>query len=232
MVRAYATQMILPHRPVAVIFDMDGVLFDTENLYRNAFFAAAKEDGHAIPDALFLEMIGSPWAACRALCLSHFGADFPADALRETTHRKLHAAMATGSFLKPGVVELLDALDAWQLPHVIATSSSHDAVAHNLRAHDLGHRFPHVVAHGDYAAGKPAPDPFLTAAARIGVAPELCVALEDSHHGVRSASAAGMMTIMVPDLLDATEEMQDLCAHVAADLHDVQKIIRTTLAGA
>ena len=65
-----------------------------------------------------------------------------------------------------------------------------------------------MVAHGDYASGKPAPDPFLKAAERLGVAPALCLALEDSHNGVRSASAAGMMTVMVPDLIPPTDEIQ------------------------
>jgi beta-phosphoglucomutase-like phosphatase (HAD superfamily) len=82
-----------------------------------------------------------------------------------------------------------------------------------------------VVAHGDYANGKPAPDPFLKAADRLGVAPALCLALEDSHNGVRSASAAGMMTIMVPDLIPPTDEIRDLCTHVATDLHAVCRLV-------
>ena len=85
------------------------------------------------------------------------------------------------------------------------------------------------MARGDYARGKPAPDPFLKAAERLGVASELCVALEDSHNGVRAASAAGMMTVMVPDLLEPTDEIRSLCVHVAADLHDVGEVISAVL---
>ena len=76
--------------------------------------------------------------------------------------------------------------------------------------------------------GKPNPDPFLTAAARLGIAPEFCLALEDSHNGVRAASTAGMMTIMVPDLLDPTQEMHDLCVRIARDLHEVEALIRAS----
>jgi HAD superfamily hydrolase (TIGR01509 family) len=224
--------MTLPRRPAAVVFDMDGVLFDTETLYRDAFFAAAEDGGHALTEALFQRMIGSPWPANRAMLLDELGEDFPAEALRADAHARLHHAMAAGDYLKPGVAKLLDALDEWGLERAIATSSTHDAVAANLLAHEMEHRFHHVVADGDYARGKPSPDPFLTAAARIGVAPELCVALEDSHHGVRSASAAGMMTIMVPDLLEATDEMRALCATIATDLHQVREIIRSALATA
>ncbi|MEO1250570.1 MAG: HAD family hydrolase, partial [Pseudomonadota bacterium] len=75
--------------------------------------------------------------------------------------------------------------------------------------------------------GKPNPDPFLAAAERLGVAPEDCVALEDSHNGVRAASSAGMMTVMVPDLLEPTEEMHDLCVRIAEDLHEVLGVLRS-----
>ncbi|MDZ4317899.1 MAG: HAD family phosphatase, partial [Phenylobacterium sp.] len=130
--------------------------------------------------------------------------------------------------LKAGVIELLDLLDETALPRGIATSSRHQDAEHHLATQDLRQRFHTVVAQGDYARGKPNPDPFLTAAARLGVAPEFCLALEDSHNGVRAAAAAGMMTIMVPDLLDPTEEMRSLCIRIARDLHEVVDLVRTT----
>jgi len=82
------------------------------------------------------------------------------------------------------------------------------------------------VAAGDYACGKPNPDPFLTAAAKLGAEPASCLALEDSHNGVRAAAAAGMMTVMVPDLLPATTEMRSLCVAIAEDLHQVADLLR------
>jgi beta-phosphoglucomutase-like phosphatase (HAD superfamily) len=91
--------------------------------------------------------------------------------------------------------------------------------------HNLVGRFHQIVAHGDYAASKPAPDPFLKAAERLAVDPRLCLALEDSHNGVRSASAAGMMTIMVPDLQEPTEEILKLCVGAASNLHEVRRLI-------
>ena len=81
------------------------------------------------------------------------------------------------------------------------------------------------MAHGDYERHKPDPEPYLKAAEGLAVSPSLCLALEDSHHGVRSASSAGMMTIMVPDLLPATDELRALCLHVVPDLHDVHRLI-------
>jgi beta-phosphoglucomutase-like phosphatase (HAD superfamily) len=100
-------------------------------------------------------------------------------------------------------------------------------VHHHLTAHDLAGRFQTIVGHGDYAASQPAPDPYLKAAEVLGVEPALCWALEDSHNGVRSASSAGMTTIMVPDLLEPTEEMRGLCTFVACDLHEVRRLIQS-----
>jgi beta-phosphoglucomutase-like phosphatase (HAD superfamily) len=111
------------------------------------------------------------------------------------------------------------------LPRAIATSSSHASVERHLAPSGLLKRFGAVVAAGDYVRGKPHPDPFLTAAGRLGVAPADCLALEDSHNGVRAASAAGMMTVMVPDLLPATREMRRLTVAVCANLHDAVELL-------
>jgi beta-phosphoglucomutase-like phosphatase (HAD superfamily) len=127
--------------------------------------------------------------------------------------------------LKLGVLELLDTLDRFQLRRAIATSSSRQTVERHLTAHDLTGRFDVIVARGDYAAGRPAPDPFLLAAERLHIEPHLCLALEDSHNGIRSSSAAGMITIMVPDLLEPTEEISALCHVVAGDPHEVCHLI-------
>jgi phosphoglycolate phosphatase-like HAD superfamily hydrolase len=108
---------------------------------------------------------------------------------------------------------------------LIATSSARHTVEHHLTAHNLAGRFHEIVGHGDYASGKPAPDPFLKAAERLGVKPRLCLALEDSHNGIRSASSAGMMTVMVPDLLEPTDEIRGLCTFVARDLLEVRSLI-------
>jgi beta-phosphoglucomutase-like phosphatase (HAD superfamily) len=104
-------------------------------------------------------------------------------------------------------------------------------VRRNLAAHDLEQRFHAVVAHGDYLLGKPNPDPYLKAAERLGKSPENCLALEDSYNGVRSAAAAGMMTIMVPDLIQPTDEIRKLCLTVVQDLHEVRELLTTSAVG-
>lgn len=217
--------MSLPRQPAAVIFDMDGLLFDTEALYGKAILAAAAEVGCAMSYDVFLQLVGRSRELNYRFLREHYGEDYPIEALVAAWGRHFRGLVDAGLPLKPGVAELLDLLDALGLPRAIATSSSHPTVQRNLVSLGLTHRFDCLVAHGDYANGKPAPDPFLKAAERLGVAPELCLALEDSHNGVRSASAAGMMTVMVPDLIPATDEMRTLCTHVVLDLHAVRQLL-------
>ena len=217
--------MQLPRAPAAIIFDMDGLLFDTETLYQEAILLAAAEGGHEIAVDVFNRTVGLPWAESRALLLSHFGEAFRVDEFQATWVRHFWVIAETRLALKPGTLELLDTLDQFRLPRAIATSSSRRTVERHLTAHNLMGRFEEIVAHGDYDRGKPAPDPFLKAAERLGVEPRLCLALEDSHNGIRSASSAGMMTVMVPDLLEPTDEIRALCIFVTRDLHDVRRLI-------
>lgn len=222
--------MKLPRCPQAVIFDMDGLLFDTETLYRSAMFAAGEDGGHLITDALFRNTLGCPWPVAQEQLLAHFGADFPADAFRQRVRLHFDRLAEQELALKQGVEALLDTLEALDVPRAIATSSGHEQVRHHLAYHGLETRFMHVVAFGDYRSGKPAPDPYLLAAERLGVDPADCLALEDSHNGVRSAASAGMMTIMVPDLMEPTPEMESICAHITSDLHAVRDIVLASFA--
>jgi HAD superfamily hydrolase (TIGR01509 family) len=217
--------MTLPCRPSAVVFDMDGLLFDTEALYQKALMAAAVEGGHDASSGIFERAIGRTWDQTRTMLREHFGAAFPVEEFIAAILRNFDEMALTRLVMKPGVVELLDTLDELQMPRAIATSTAHHRVQRHLVAHNLVGRFHEIVGHGDYAASKPAPDPFLKAAERLGIEPRLCLALEDSHNGVRSASSAGMMTVMVPDLLEPTNDICVLCTFVARDLHQVRDLI-------
>lgn len=214
----------LPRTPSAVIFDMDGLLFDTEALYQRAIAAASAEGGYDLSAASRL-MIGRPLDQSRCLLRELYGPAFPLEDFINAMFRHFDLLAVHCLHVKPGVRELLDILDDLQLPRAIATSSAHHRVQDHLTAHKLGERFSAIVGHGDYTASKPAPDPFLVAAGRLGVEPRLCLALEDSPNGVRSAFAAGMMTVMVPDLLEPTDEIFALCSFVARDLHEVRRAI-------
>ncbi|WP_296103686.1 HAD family phosphatase [uncultured Agrobacterium sp.] len=217
--------MTLPRMPKAVIFDMDGLLIDSETLYRDSFLAASQEGGHDLPVELYQRVCGSPWDVISGTIIAEHGADFPMAAFRDAWLRHLAISMAGGVALKPGVVAMLDLLDDLKLPRAIATSSRHESVNRHLGPYNLLARFDHIVAREDYEEPKPAPMPYLTAAKRLGVAPEDCIALEDSYHGVQSASSAGTMAVMVPDVAPATEIVRKKCVAISADLSDVAALL-------
>ena len=218
--------MTLPRRVHAVVFDMDGLLVDTETLCRDAMTTQARAMGLELPLPVFHGMIGTSHARSDEILLDHFGRGFALAEFHARWTERFYLEVEAGAALKDGVVELLDELDLQGLPRAICTSSPHHGVDRNLKPHDLKRRFDAVVAQGDYTHGKPHPEPFLAAAAALGARPEDCLALEDSHNGVRAAHGAGMMTVMVPDLLEPTPEISGLCVRIAESLHDVRALIR------
>jgi beta-phosphoglucomutase-like phosphatase (HAD superfamily) len=204
---------------------MDGLLVDTEAVVAEAMVACAEAMGASLPPDVYHRMIGLPRAASDDVAIAHFGRSFDYEGFCSEVDERVLAACEVGVALKAGVTEILDLLQQLEVPRAIATSSSHEAVRRTLGPSGILPRFQAIVAAGDYARGKPAPDPFLTAAERLGAAPEDCLALEDSHNGVRAAHAAGMMTVMVPDLLAPTDEMRAKCLAIAASLHEAMALI-------
>jgi HAD superfamily hydrolase (TIGR01509 family) len=214
--------MPLPRPVKAVIFDMDGLLIDSETVYIEALIAEALARGHELPPVIAKKMIGHTWVAGLPSLLDYLGPDLDTDGFRERVIERFYELAHAGVALKAGVLEILDRLDALGLPRGVATSSRRVDVDHHLGHHDLARRFHVILAHGEYPRTKPHPDPYLKAAEAMGVDPAHCLVLEDSYNGVRAGVAAGMMTVMVPDLLDPTEEMETLCVRIARDLHEVR----------
>jgi HAD superfamily hydrolase (TIGR01509 family) len=200
---------------------MDGLILDTEILYRQSVISAATQSGLAIGPSIYEGMLGQPWINIARLLRDHYGEDFDADAFRVVWLEHFDLLIEHQLKLKAGVIELLDLLDGLNMPRAVCTSSGHHQVRHHLGTLGILDRFHHIIAHGDYPHGKPAPDPYLKAAERLGLEPQDCMALEDSYNGIRSAAGAGMMAVMVPDMLPATDEMRALAVHVAEDLHEV-----------
>jgi beta-phosphoglucomutase-like phosphatase (HAD superfamily) len=212
----------LPRPVKAVVFDMDGLLVDTETVVFRAMQRAAGAISSAMPFETFQRMVGLQHAVSDLILVEHFGEGFDLAAWSAAVSAHFREELAAGIALKTGAVEILDALDELRLPRAIATSSSLESVQASLGPHSLVDRFDALITRDVQTKGKPHPEPFLKAAAALGVDPADCLALEDSHNGVRAASAAGMMTVMVPDMLDPTEEMQTLCVRIARDLHEVR----------
>jgi HAD superfamily hydrolase (TIGR01509 family) len=217
--------MVFPSPVAAVLFDMDGLLLDTERIAVAALMGAVCDVGYEMDPAYGLSMIGVAGKESEAMVRAYFGPAFPMEAYDRAfdTHRR--ALIASGIPLKPGVRELLDYLEARGIPRAVATSSGRRTAEHCLGSTGLLARFSAVVTREDVARTKPHPDPYLKAADLLGVPPAQCIVLEDSHFGIRAAHAAGTMPVMVPDLLAATAEMEALCVAVAGDLHAVRALL-------
>ncbi|WP_323990055.1 HAD family phosphatase [Nguyenibacter sp. L1] len=215
-------------RPIdGVIFDMDGLLLDSETLANEALVGAGASLGVDIPPAFCRRLVGVPADGCRVLVREAYGPDFPLETFFARQEAHLSALVAAGRLvLKAGVEPLLDYLDRQCLPRAIATSSSRSRTDHHLAQVGLDRRFDAIVTRDDVTHGKPDPEPYLTAARRIGQAPERCLALEDSHSGARAAHAAGIPVIVVPDLLDPTEDIRAKALAVMDDLHAVLDYVR------
>ena len=197
---------------------MDGLLLDTEVVYRAAHTAAAAEFGHSMTHALYATLIGMPRETADRLLSAAFGPRLVLADHYVSFDRHFEALCRDGIPLRPGVEAILAVLDEASLPRAVATSTERSRARRHLEEAGLLHRFNAVVTRSDVSRGKPDPETFLRAAEAIDTGPAECLALEDSHNGVRAASAAGMMTVMMPDLLPATDEIRALCIAECASL--------------
>ena len=201
---------------------MDGLLVDSERLERRAWQAAAADHGIDMSDERFATFVGHPADEGERMLIGYYGAAFDVRGWRASCHRCLKAIMdVEGVPLRPGALEWLAFVDGCGLPLAVATSSGPDLVRDRLGPHL--HRFAAVVTRADVARGKPHPDLYLEAARRLGLPPDECLALEDSPTGARSAIAARMPVVLVPDLVQPTPEVAARVAGVYPSLDAVRE---------
>lgn len=197
----------------AVVFDMDGVLIDSERILRDAWTAAAAELGREIPGTLFQRIIGTSRAASDRILREELGDDFPFAEVFAGARVLVDVAVAEGWPAKPHARNLLTQLAALGVPVAVASSTRRSAVEERLETAGLLGFVAAICAGDEVSEGKPHPEIYLTAAERIDADPPRCVAIEDSLHGARSAHAAGMRTVLVPDLVVPPEPLPDAVHH-------------------
>ena len=206
----------------AVIFDMDGVIFDSERATYLCWKKVAEDHGLERMDEVHRRCIGVTLEVTRQICLDAYGEDFPYEQFAKEASELYHERYDGGRLpIKEGVREILSYLKGNGIPIAIASSTRQKRVTTQLDEAGLLSYFDAVVGGESVSRSKPAPDIFLYAAERLGIAPEDCVVIEDSFNGIRAAHAAGMQPVMVPDMLQPDEEIAGMCVAVRKTLTEV-----------
>jgi HAD superfamily hydrolase (TIGR01509 family) len=182
----------------AVVFDMDGLMFNTEDVYSMAGAEVLRRRGHTFTVELKDAMMGTPPRAAFEIMIRRHGLTEPWDVLARESDEVFLAILPKHLALMPGLSQLLDALEKAAIPKAIATSSGRRLTEACLGPFDLARRFQFVLTSEDITHGKPHPEVYLSAAARFGVRPAEMLVLEDSQTGCRSAAAAGAWVVAVP----------------------------------
>ena len=210
-----------------VIFDMDGVLIDTEALILDIWEQIARREGIAGIRGTLMQCIGITAPETEALFLRVYGKDFPYHKYRGMASEIFQAQVAkNGLPVKPGVYQLFDFLLENRYRIGLASSTREEAVRSHLERSGFGKYFKTVITGDMVEHSKPRPDIYLLACRELGVDPEEAYAIEDSPNGIRAAHAAGMRPVMVPDMIAPDDEMRKLSFLIRTDLFEVLDYLR------
>ena len=209
-----------------VIFDMDGVIFDSEILVLQCWQEVAERHGIENVDVACHECLGTNSVVSKGIFLKHYGENFPYDEYKQEMAEVFFSRAAGGKLAKkPGVEELLRYLREDGFKVGLASSTREALVRKELSEGGLIEYFDQIIGGDKVKRSKPEPDIFLEACRRLGAEPERCYVIEDSYNGIRAAHAAGMHPIMVPDLMEPTEEMYTLAEEILESLDEVRRFL-------
>lgn len=206
----------------AVVFDMDGVIFDSERAVMNCWLELAQKYDIKDIEKPYFACVGTTMTRTREIMLETYGEDFPYDEYARESSLMYHEKYDGGKLpMKPGVMELLSYLKGKGKKIALASSTCRETVTNQLRWAGIIDYFDVIICGDMVAKSKPAPDIFLKACQELGVSPENTYAIEDSYNGIRAAHAGQLRPIMVPDLLEADDEMRGMAECVCDNLNEV-----------
>lgn len=192
----------------AAIFDMDGLMFDTEAIVYRNWHKMMTERGYEYNLDIYKQTVGKRKTEVEFYYRSVYGDDFPYRELADMSRGVyIEGAKRDGVPVKKGLYKLLDFLKSNNFKLAVATSTSRETTELNLSLTDTARYFDAMVCGNEVKNGKPHPEVFLTASKKLGFPPENCIAFEDSINGIKSAHSAGNVTVMVPDMLEPTGEI-------------------------
>lgn len=206
------------------IFDMDGVLFDTECIYQQTWHELAAEHKLELAGGFLQAISGSSGAHMNQVLEEYYHVSDGA-VLAQECMRRVREKLAVHVPVKEGVYEILAFFKEKGMPIAVASSSLPGQIEANLEIAGIREYFAEIVSGTEVEHGKPAPDIFLLAARRIGCEPQGCFVFEDSENGVKAGIAAGCATIMVPDLIEPSSEIRQSCTRICRNLAEAQKEI-------
>lgn len=208
----------------AVIFDMDGLLFDTEIVYYEASQMVADQMGFPYDKELYLKYLGvsdeEVWANYHQIFAS-FGKNNVQKFINDTYEETIRRFSLGAVQLKPGVIELLDFLEEHRIPKVVASSNQRHIIELLLEKNQLTNYFETIVSAENVKRAKPDPEIFLLAHEYLGTKKQETLVLEDSKNGILAAASAEIPVIMIPDLLAPSEDLQQKTLAVLSSLHEV-----------
>jgi beta-phosphoglucomutase-like phosphatase (HAD superfamily) len=206
----------------AAIFDMDGLLLDTERVCQQAFQDACRHLSLPILNDVYLNIIGGNAQHAKHIITTGYGPDLDYDQLRAEWLKRYHGVVDFQAIpVKPGVINLLNWLQELKIPLAVATSTDNKVAFTKLKLAGLDGYFQQICSGCEVKHSKPHPEIFLLAATRLNVDPKQCLAFEDSSNGVRAAMAAGMQVYQVPDLVLPCEQILALGHSIENSLDDV-----------
>lgn len=209
-------------RPEAVVFDMDGVIFDSERLVVECWKEVAEKYGMEDVETACRACLGITRPEAKAVFRRKYGPDFDYDLRKQEMSDLFFARYGEGRLpMKPGIVEILTSLKEAGIPVALASSTRREVVTRELADAGIIHFFTQIICGDMVTRSKPDPEIFLTACQALGSDPARTAGIEDSFNGIRAAAAGGLRTIMVPDMLQPTEEIRSLTEAVLPSLHEV-----------
>lgn len=201
----------------AAIFDMDGLLFDTERVFQETWQEIAKEH-NIILDSSFIKTVTGTSGERLCQVIEEYYHISDGAAVVEDCQERVRRKLAIEVPVKEGTREILEHFKRNNIKMAVASSSRIEQIESNLKISGVRDYFDAVVSGTEVSHGKPAPDIFLYAAGRIGCPPSECLVFEDSENGIKAGHAAGCITVMVPDLMEASPQILPYCSKVCSSL--------------